>query len=188
MGTGRAYIWQVGDSAQVAGDRRLAAATGPIREVGGQLIAASVARALALPGEKSRWASSTASETVRSFDAGGSKRRRSTGNDWRPRYPSLRCDVPPGRRSDSGSGDLSTPEKARSTDYFVRRRREHSAMEERSALSPVVDLAGARMERLEAEELRTLAAAPGQRRFDRSRRSMWPSSSNLSITSRARSE
>ena len=34
-------------------------------------------------------------------------------------------------------------------------------MEERTALSPVVDLARERAERLEAEELRTLAAATG---------------------------
>ena len=53
------------------------------------------------------------------------------------------------------------PENPISTGYSVRAGWDPLAMEKRSALTPVVDLARARAERLEAEELRALAASVG---------------------------
>ena len=46
-------------------------------------------------------------------------------------------------------------------DYSVRPGRDHSAMEERTDLAEIVDLARVRIERLEAEELRALAVGVG---------------------------
>ena len=68
---------------------------------------------------------------------------------------------PPNPALGRRGGELNTPWKGRSTDYSVRSGWGPLTMEEATPQSPVVDLARARIERLEAEELRALTGPVG---------------------------